>query len=222
MLTAQQSYTDHQSSKTQSFTEELQAQHTIQGQDLLDICAIASQETQLDNIYEQLETWRFEQFFGLACHLFITTESPQSRVQLATLLPKFGSAAVYSLLRISHKFDPAIYPQKEVQQLSIRSLKEIPLPALVIGIVKAIEESNNSDDFLSEITPTLITLAAHHRVSLFSELAKQLSSEKWNNLQTKLLRKLSEIRRSERFENRERRVKVRIKHETLQPAEMAC
>lgn len=211
------------SAATRRISLQLAAQHTIEGKDLMAICAIALQETHLNNIYEQIETWQFEQFFGLACHLFITTKSTSARRQLADLLPKFGSIAVFSLLTISYKFNAQKQSQKETKQLAIHSLKEMPLPALVVGITNAIEEEeeNSRNEFLSKIVPTLIALAAHHQAALLSELAKQLTPQTWNALQSQLLRALSEAKHTERFSKRERRIKVRLKSEQ-QTAEVAC
>lgn len=194
----------------------LQDQHTLQGQDLLDICAIASQETYLDNIYEKIETWSFEQFFGLTCHLFITTESNQSREQLSHILPKFGSVAVCSLLKIISKFNTPIPPQPEVKQLALSSLKRMDSQPLISGLSKAIENSFTDNDSLESIAPTLIELASHHKASLFSELAKRLSTNSWNSLQTTLLSTLADLRRESRFEDRDRHIKIRIKREKLE------
>ncbi len=202
--------------------DELNPQHTIQSEDLLEICAIASRETSIDNIFEQIETWNFEQFFGLACHLFITTTSQRSRVQLANLLPKFGSIAVISLVKISHHFSASIPAQRKVRQLAIHSLKEMSLQPLVIGLAPIVQDKNDSRELASTLIPLLITLAAHHPESLLSEIAKRLSTEAWNRLQTQLLRELSDLRREQRFNGTERHVKVRMKNEALHLVEVAC
>ncbi len=207
---------------THQLTDELNAQHTIQGEDLLAICAIASRETSIDKTFDQINNWRFEQFFGLACHLFITTKSQQSRVQLANLLSKFGSTAVVSLVKIAHHFDTSILAQNEVSQLAIDALKEMPLQTLVIGLAPVIKDRVDSHELMPTIVPLLITLAAHHQTSLFAALSQRLPGEVWNSLQTQLLSELSNLRREQRFNSRESRIKVRIKSEATRPVEVAC
>ncbi|MGC1219438.1 MAG: hypothetical protein WA883_18340 [Phormidesmis sp.] len=206
---------------THQLKNELNAQHTIQSEDLLAICAIASRETSIDNIFEQISTWRFEQFFGLACHLFITTKSQQSRIQLSNLLPKFGSIAVVSLIKIAHHFSASTFARNEVGQLAVDSLKEMPLQTLVIGLAPVIKDKG-SYELMPTLVPVLIVLAAHHQAPLFSDLAQQLPAGVWNTLQAKLLRELSALRRKERFNNRERHTRVRIENEAAQLVEVAC
>ncbi|MEL6552381.1 MAG: hypothetical protein AAFQ63_02795 [Cyanobacteria bacterium J06621_11] len=196
-------------------TSQLQAQHTLTGQDLIELCAIASQETHINDIYSQIETWKFEQFFGLACHLFITTESAQSRQQLSNLLPKFGSIAVYSLLKITDKFNEATHSQNNIGVLALSSLKQMALQPLVIGLVKTIEDDSTTDKTIDSIIPSLVTLAAHHQDPLFAELAKRLKTSSWNNLQTKLLSLLSDLRKAERFNNTERHIKIKVKRNSF-------
>jgi len=183
------------------YANELQAQHTIQSDDLLKICHLAK----IENVFEKIESFSFEQFFGFTCHLFITTDSQQVREQLAAILPKFGSVAVFSLLKISHHFSTVesstgqeyLGQEQQLAELSMRCLTSMSVPALIVGLVQAIEaeENNNSHhDIANMVAPALITLTAHHGENILSMLSNKLSSATWNRLQQQLLQTLSVLR----------------------------
>ncbi|MGD1867064.1 MAG: hypothetical protein ACFB0D_21125 [Phormidesmis sp.] len=209
------------------YASELQAQHTIESDDLLKICRLAK----VENVFDKIESFSFEQFFGFACHLFITTESRSSREQLAHLLPKFGSIAVFSLLKISHHLstaDSALEREQQLAMLSMQSLKTMSVPTLVIGLAQIIEteigaEQRNYQDTMDMVVPALITLTAYHGENILSVLSDKLSAAAWNDLQQQLLQALSTLRVQSPLRNSSTHpIKVKVKNSELQLAEVAC
>lgn len=233
---------------TDVYTNELQAQHTLQSDDILKICHLAN----IENIFDQIESFSFEQFFGFACHLFITTESQQARKELASILPKFGSISVFSLLKISHHLSTpksSLEREQQLGELAMNSLKAMPVPTLVIGLAEIIETEANSDLYLSGentarikglssaktlhpkhrsddslidmIVPALITLTAHQGENIISLLSHHLSSATWNNLQQQLLQELSTLKSQASLQNNAHRIKIKVKKPGLQLVEVA-
>lgn len=218
---------------TNAYANELQAQHTIQSNDLLKICHLAK----VENIFDKIESFSFEQFFGFACHLFITTESRDSREQLACILPKFGSVAVFSLLKISHLLsvdNTSLEREQQLAKLSMESLKAMPVPTIVIGIAQIIEaeESGNSEVFpwashdarhtMAMIVSALITLRAYHGEDILSQLSEKLSYAAWNRLQQQLMQELSTRKDQSGLPRSTHRIKIKVKSHTLEIAEVAC
>lgn len=205
------------------YANELQAQHTIQSDDLLKICRLAK----VENIFDKIESFSFEQFFGFTCHLFITTESQSCREQLALLLPKFGSLAVFSLLKISHQLsdaDHSLEREQQISKLAMQSLKSMPVPALVIGLAQAIEieEPSSHHDVIAMVAPALISLTAHHGENILSLLSQKVSVTAWNELQKQLLQSLTALRAQAPTRNSEHPIKIKVREVERQFADVAC
>lgn len=208
------------------YANELQAQHTIQSNDLLKICHLAK----VENTFEKVESFSFEQFFGFACHLFITTESQSCREQLAVILPKFGSIAVFSLLKISHHLSDSnstLQREQQIAKLAAQALQAMPVDTLTIGLAQALEDNESSHshhNIFSIVAPALITLTAHHGENILARLSQKLSPRTWNTLQQNLLQTLSGLRAQPSaypapVHNRENRIKVKVKEASRQFAE---
>ncbi len=90
---------------------ELQAQHSLQGEDWLSICTLSG----VEGIVENAQDWSFEEFLGFTLHLFITTDSAHVRAQVARKLPKFGSRIVPPLIRILHHFQAIANTQTDAK-----------------------------------------------------------------------------------------------------------
>ncbi|MEL6263500.1 MAG: hypothetical protein AAFR12_20810 [Cyanobacteria bacterium J06626_6] len=200
---------------------ELHAQHTLQCTDYLLIAQLANRESQragdAQALLEQLSTWTFEQFFGFTCHLFITTEFAETREQLSRILPKFGSHAVLSLFKVAHHF----YPRSEVKQLALQSLQSMAFHPLAVGISQILE-SDAADEMLPIITPRLVQLLSQHQEQLLKLLAEQLSLSTWEKLEAHLTLSLSDESSLVMFDPEERHIRIRIKDNKEQPAEIAC
>ncbi len=210
---------------TDIYANELQAQHTIQSKDLLKICQLA----EIENVFEKVESFSFEQFFGFACYLFLTTESCDSREQLAAILPNFGSIAVFSLLKISHHLENAetsLEREQHLIMLAQQSLKAIPLPALVTGLSQILEAEKSThsshQDAINMLVPELISLTAYHGESILSLLSAQLSTDTWNKVHRQLLHSLSTLRAQEAWNSSTHLVKIRVRNNDLQLANVAC
>ncbi|MEM6599252.1 MAG: hypothetical protein AAF810_06545 [Cyanobacteria bacterium P01_D01_bin.36] len=207
------------------YANELQAQHTIQSADLLEVCRLAK----VENIFEKVESFSFEQFFGFTCHLFITTESYDCREQLASILPKFGSIAVFSLLQISHHLNTAetsLMREQHLAKLATQSLQAMPTSALVIGLTQIIEDKENSSNIhlalLETIASKIISLTAHHGEKILLLLSQKLSDDTWNTLQQQLLQALSTLRTQEILNSSTHAVKIKVKKPELEQLEVAC
>ncbi len=95
----------------------LEAQHGLQGEDWLSICTLS----EVKGIFESAQSWSFEEFLGFTLHLFITTDSPHVRAQVAQKLPKFGSRIVLPLIKISHHFQAIADAQTDAQTSALAS-----------------------------------------------------------------------------------------------------
>ncbi|MGB3790974.1 MAG: hypothetical protein WA949_23415 [Phormidesmis sp.] len=178
----------------------LYAQHSLQSEDFLLICQLCD----VENAIEQIQSFTFEQFFGFACHLFVTTDSSNVRRQLAGLFPKFGQIAILSLVKIAYHFDshdkttPAEYRkahskphfQPEVQQLALQSLESMAAQTLAVGLAQIIEE-----DTQGILRQTVVSLLARtfytNEEDILSLLSSHLSKDSWNAIETDLVRALS-------------------------------
>ncbi|NJM96128.1 MAG: hypothetical protein HC800_01945 [Phormidesmis sp. RL_2_1] len=150
----------------------IQSQHSLQGADLALICHLAQVEgTPVENLLEKVQSWRFEQFLGFTLHLFITTESPRVRVQLAKLLPKFGSSVVRSLVKIVYHFKPT----SAVGKLAQKSLHHMPLKSLMIGLIPVFE-LDNVDAFMPIVRQELTQRARYNGESVLLSLAEFFTS----------------------------------------------
>ncbi|MEL6468554.1 MAG: hypothetical protein AAFQ74_02405 [Cyanobacteria bacterium J06623_4] len=202
-----------------SYGLELHAQHSLRSADYLQIAQLASHEAPQSNnsqtIFEQLSTFTFEQFFGFTCHLFITTNSSETREQLSHILPKFGSIAVLSLLKIANHF----YPCEEVKALALRSLQCMTDSPLAIGISHMLEGAS-AEEMRPAIAHRLVQMPAQRQEQILRLLAEQLSLNAWEKLEADL--NLSNESDVVTFDPQNRRIKVRIKNHEEQPAEIAC
>jgi len=206
---------------------QLHAQHSLQSEDILKVCSLAQIGENTQETFEKISTLNFEQFFGFTCHLFVTAESQTVRETLANILPKFGSLAVLSLLKISHHFQARLQTNSDsndadrnVVELANYSLETMELQPLAIGIANAITASE-SDEIMTTLVPTLIKLTYHHGAALFSLIEQQTVESRWNVVKIELIRTLAELRYQERFTdnaqpNQPHPVKVRVKKETVQ------
>ena len=96
---------------------ELQAQPSLQSEDWLSICTLS----EVEGIFESAQSWSFEEFLGFTLHLFITTDSPHVRAQVAQKLPKFGSRIVLPLIKISHHFQAIADAQTDARTSALAS-----------------------------------------------------------------------------------------------------
>jgi len=175
----------------------LHTQHTLQSQDILLICQLASTTANAEHTLEQIQSWSFEQFFGFTCHLFVTTESSSVRQQLADLFPKFGKIAILSLVKIVYFFDlqrtqassAARFPT-EVQHLSLVALENMSAQNIATGLAQAIEEDTHGT-----LRPTIVSLIArvfyNNEEDILSLLSQHLSKDSWYAIETSLIDELS-------------------------------
>ncbi len=96
---------------------ELQSQHSLQGEDWLSICILS----EVEGIFESAQSWSFEEFLGFTLHLFITTDAPHIRAQVAQKLPKFGNRVVLPLFKILHHFQAIADSQADAQTSALAS-----------------------------------------------------------------------------------------------------
>ncbi|MEL7503897.1 MAG: hypothetical protein AAFN18_15670 [Cyanobacteria bacterium J06554_6] len=157
----------------------LLSQHTLQSDDLLLICELAN----VDGIENQIDSWSFEQFFGLAVYLFVTTESSHTRRQLAQVLPKFGSRTVLSLVKILHQHQLPT----ELRLLALQSIEKIPPYALTYGLTQVLETDNTFEPF---VLRTLASLIHERDESILLLLSQLLTQEHWHALEPRLLERL--------------------------------
>ncbi|MEL6604788.1 MAG: hypothetical protein AAFP20_16375 [Cyanobacteria bacterium J06614_10] len=200
---------------------ELHAQHSLRSADYLQIAQLASHEAPQSNnsqtIFEQLSTFTFEQFFGFTCHLFITTDSSETREQLSLILPSFGSIAVLSLLKIANHF----YPCEEVKALALKSLQHMPNQPLAVGIGRILE-GEIAEEMRSAIAHRLVQMPVQRQEQILRLLAEQLSLTTWEKLEAELSQGQSNGSDVVTFDPHNRRIKIRIKNNEEQPAEIAC
>ena len=199
---------------------QLHAQHSLQSEDILRICSLASIEESTEKTFEKVSTLNFEQFFGFTFHLFITTESLAVREELSRILPRFGSLSVLSLLKAIHHFNSHPEADNHIVQLATRSLEAMELPPLVVGLANTITAHEN-DEMLGTLVPILIQLTYRHGGNLFSLIEQQTVAERWNILRIELIRTLAEKRYQERFIDNVQPIKVRVKKEEEQVSEVA-
>lgn len=205
---------------------QLSAQHVLKGEDLLQICSLAHRSlsstatTTAEQLLEQISTFSFEQFFGFTCHLFITTDVPEVREQLAELLPKFGSIAVFSLVKIAYYFQDTT----AIHRLALQSLETMPVQPLSIGLAGVIEEHSEAALMPKVVVPSLIRLIEHYGEAILLLLSQQLSTAHWQQTETQLVEALS-IAHTSNFQpsNIERkskpgyRLKIRVKNQASKP-----
>ena len=156
----------------------LHSQHSIQGRDLLKICALAKAEGMVADI----DAYSFNDFLGLTIHLFVTTQSQHTREQLALQLPKFGSAIVLPLIKILCR----IQAQEDIQALVQQSLDKIDLYPLIIGLNQVLDREN--DKSLRTIAiQRFMKLIQENNQSLLLILPRLVSTKTWHLLKLQLL-----------------------------------
>ncbi len=162
---------------------DLHAQHTIDSGDLLVICSLAN----VDNIFERVESWSFEQFFGFAAYLFITTDSAETRQQLAQIMPKFGSRAVLSLVKILHHAQLS----NDNKSLSLKALATQSLGAMnpytfAIGLTEVLAQ-DNAAELGSVAAKALVKISYESSDSILLLLPQLLPAKSWQLLKAKLV-----------------------------------
>ncbi|MEA5466396.1 hypothetical protein [Leptothoe sp. PORK10 BA2] len=131
---------------------------------------------------ENVESYSFDQFLGLAIHLFITTQSQHTREQLVQQFPKFGSAAVLPLVKVICRMPP----QSELPLLAQASLEDMAPPSLIIGLNQVLD--CETDDDLREIAiQKLMNLMQKYDQSVLLLLPKLVSQQTWRLLKLHLL-----------------------------------
>lgn len=167
--------------------EALHAQHTIDSGDLLVICSLAN----VDNIFERVESWSFEQFFGFATYLFITTESAETRQQLAQIMPKFGSRAVLSLVKILHHAQLSNDDKSlSLKGLATQSLGAINPHTLAIGLAEVFAQAN-ATELVAVVAKVLVKISYESNDSILSLLPTLLPAKSWQVLRSNLVNEIS-------------------------------
>ncbi|MDV3353358.1 hypothetical protein D0962_05830 [Leptolyngbyaceae cyanobacterium CCMR0082] len=159
----------------------LHSQHSIQSQDLWEICACAHDEGVDDNF----STYSFDDFLGLTVHLFITTQAQQVRQQLALKLHKFGSAIVSPLIKTLHQMQT----QEEIQLLVQQSLDRLAPHALIIGLSQLLEHEIDNT-FRTTAMQRLMDLIHAGDQTVLLVLPKLVSTKTWRLVK---LQQLQEI-----------------------------
>ncbi|MGD1952522.1 MAG: hypothetical protein ACFB14_23195 [Leptolyngbyaceae cyanobacterium] len=156
----------------------LYSQHSIQYGDLLEIYELSTAETTV----ECIDTYRFDELLGLVVHLFVTTQSQQTRKKLSTLLPKFGSAAVLPLLKILCRL-PA---QASVHTLAQQSIADMAVYALIIGLDQVLVYE--TDELLQKAAiQKLMHIMQDNESSILLVLPKLVSQKTWGLIKLQLL-----------------------------------
>ncbi|NEP17809.1 MAG: hypothetical protein F6J97_13040 [Leptolyngbya sp. SIO4C1] len=155
----------------------LHAQHSLQGDDLLTIYQLASAE----GVTESLEVLNFEEFTGFSFYLFITTQSAQTREQLAQLLHKFGSDAVLPLIKISRYFQLS----DDLKALTVQSLERMTPYTLAIGLDRVLNESDHQLRLVA--LERLVRLVREQGDAMRQVLPQLLSPKNWQLLDSYLL-----------------------------------
>ena len=156
----------------------LHSQHTIQRCDLLKIYELSTAEATVKNI----ENYSFDNFLGLAIHLFVTTQSKHTRKQLSALLPKFGSAIVSPLLKILY----CMPLQHSVYPLAQQCITAMDLYPLIIGLDNVLKYETN--ELLQKAAiQRLMGIIRENEPSILLALPKLVSQDTWNLLKAQLL-----------------------------------
>lgn len=169
----------------------LYTQHSLDSTDWQRICQLANVENGSKQQVQKLESLSFEQFFGLAVHTFISTESTATRQQLSELLPKFGSRAVLSLFKIlfhckSEFASFNIVNAHELNALTRASLKRIEPVAFVMGLDSALADKA-AKALMPLIIEELVSAIREDDGTILTLLPRLLSVDSWNQIKTNLL-----------------------------------
>lgn len=115
----------------------LHGQHSLQSDDFLAVCNLAKAEGRI----EPVDTYGFSEFLGLAVHLFVSTPSLHRREQLSQVLPKFGSAVVFPLVKIV--CNACADDIQSLQVLAQQSLERMELYPLLIGLNRVLDQGDD-------------------------------------------------------------------------------
>lgn len=193
----------------------LQAQHSLQSNDLIRICHLAK----VEGIFKSIESWNFEQFFGFTLHLFITTESPHTRQQLSQLLPKFGSRVVLPLIKIAHHFpagthEPIHDVRTDVRTLALQSLSHMAPPSFIIGL-REVLELECVDELMPILLAALVKLTHQQNdETILLLLAQLLPKESWKLVEGPFRQKLSQQSFNVRLDDEESPLKIKVVTDT--------
>ncbi|MEL6230226.1 MAG: hypothetical protein AAFR24_09975 [Cyanobacteria bacterium J06627_3] len=156
----------------------LHSQHSIQSHDLLMIFDLAEAEGMVENI----DSYSFDDLLGLTVHLFVTTQSPSIREQLALQLSKFGSAAVLPLIKILCR----VQSIDNIQLLVQKSLETLAIYPLIIGLGQVLD--HEVDISLRTVAmQLLIQLIQENDQSVLLILPKLVSKRTWQLIKLQLL-----------------------------------
>jgi len=155
---------------------DLLSQHSLESDDLNLICELSA----VDNAVSKVENWSFEQFFGLTVYMFVTTESAPIRRQLARIIPKFGSRAVLSLIKIVHQTELSA----ELQLLARQGLDQISHYGLAHGLSQVLATDSPYEPF---VLKTLATLAQELDEPILLLVSQLLAPSRWRVLEARLL-----------------------------------
>lgn len=163
----------------------LHSQHSIQSQDLLEICELATTEGML----EDFASYSFNDFLGLTIHLFLTTQSQQTREQIALQLSKFGSAVVVPLIKIICR----VQSRADIQVLASQSLEQIGLYPVIIGLSQMLDDETDQT-LRTAAFQRLMQIVQDHTPSVLLVLPKLVSQKTWQLLKLQFLQEASEPR----------------------------
>lgn len=193
-------------------SSELEAQHSLQGEDWLSICTLSG----VEGVFESAQSWSFEEFLGFTLHLFITADSAHVRAQVAQKLPKFGSRIVLPLVNILHHFQAIANTQTDAQTSALASdvsaLAAQSLNQIAPNCLAAIA-GERSDSILSQISELLSSdlLSKENRQCL--ETQRQLNKAVLSSDQAKR----TQVKRIQR-KSTEKRTPIAIKATKPKPA----
>ena len=161
----------------------LYSQHSIQYGDLLEIYELSTTETTVESI----DTYRFDELLGLVVHLFVTTQSQQTREKLSALLPKFGSDAVLPLLKMLCHL-PA---QTSIHSLAQQSIADMAVYPLIIGLDQVLVYE--TDELLQKAAiQKLMHIIRNNESSILLVLPKLVSHKTWGLIKLQLLQESSD------------------------------
>lgn len=161
----------------------LHSQHSIQSHDLLTVWNLAQAEGMAEGCESHCS---FEQFLGLAIHLLVTTQSQQTREQLAQQLTKFGSAAVLPVAKILYRMDP----QSRLRVLAQQILDQMEPYPLIIGLSQVLDRETD-EDLRAIAVQMLMNLIQNHERPVLLLLPKLVSQTTWRLLKRHLLAEIS-------------------------------
>lgn len=172
----------------------LYTQHALTGDDWLLISHLVDIEDA--QTQEEIASLSFEQFFGLTVHAFMTTTQSSTRQQIAQILPKFGSRAVLSLLKILSYSENLVIERyavslaeadvAEIESLALKGLNSMDMTAFVVGLEDAITDTSSAL-IMPTIVKVLTDAIRKGNGMLLTLLPRLLSTRSWLKLKSHLL-----------------------------------